>query len=348
LRVMIIGGSNASPRTGWASILKDIAPDHAVDNRFLGGVGSLFGLLRLLEMLRRDEPRPDAVIFEYTLNDTVWLVGDSVSWKTVQETLHDVMTICARERIGLLFLCLFLRPREGEGKAEASLFLDRIYREAAQARGAATLFMSDILGDVGPESFIDPKHLDLASSRRVAESVAARLRAPLPVPSGAARKLRFAYLDASRATLSGKATLARHTTPVFEGAFVELSRGGKCAFDAEGRLAALLLRSTENSGFYSIRAGGRAIRKNAQSLARANVRNLIALHYVVRDMPSSARITIEMTRSETALMAQPLDMTLMEGEPLVPFEDQTLEIAGIMVYRPRSWLGRVIDRLVGR
>ncbi|WP_442753565.1 SGNH/GDSL hydrolase family protein [Methylocystis sp. JAN1] len=346
MRVMILGGSNSGPKTGWAAILREIAGEHVIENRFLGAVGSLFGLLRLLKMIRDGQPRPDAVIFEYTLNDTVWMAGDSLEPETVVETLHDVMTICARERIRLLFLCLCLRPRDGGGEAEGSLFLDRLYREAARARGVATLFLSDVLGKIDPGFFVDPKHLDAAASRRVAEAVAARLQAPLPVPNDAGRKLSFAYLDASQASLSSKAWRLDHKSTVFDGPLIKLPRGGKCAFDTDGRLAALLIRSTETSGAYSIHAGGRTIRKNAQSLARQDAPNLIALHYVTAELPQAPQVVVEMTASEIALMAQSYDLTLMDGPPHVPFNDQTLEIAGIMVHRRRSLLERALARLV--
>lgn len=348
MRVMILGGSNSGPKTGWAAMLGEIAGEHVMENRFLGAVGSLFGLLRLLKMIQDGAPRPEAVVFEYTLNDTIWVAGDSLTPEIVSDTLHDVMTICARERIRLLFLCLCVRPREGEGEAKGSLFLDRLYREAAQARGAATLFLGDILGRIVPEFYVDAKHLDAASSRRVAEEVAACLTSPLPVPDGATRDLRFSYLDATRASTSGKASRVTHASTVFSGPFIELSRGGGCAFDTDGRLAALLLRSTEKSGSYSIRAGNRTIRKNAQSLAREEIRNLIALHYVVANLPVADHVAIDMTRSERALMAEPYDLTLMDGPAHAPFEDQTLELAGIMVYRPRNWRDKVKALLIGR
>lgn len=348
MRVMILGGSNSGPRTGWAASLSEIGGEHIIENRFLGAVGSLFGLLRLLKMIRDDEPRPETVIFEYTLNDTVWMAGDSLEPQIVVETLHDVMTICAREGIRLLFLCLCLRPRDGEGEAEGSLFLDRLYREAARARGAAALFLGDILGEISPHFFVDPKHLNAAASRRVAEAVATRLQAPLAVPNGAGRKLSFAFLDAAQASLSGEASRAYLESAVFDGPLIELRRGGKCAFDANGGLVALALRSTERSGSYSIRAGDRVIRKNAQSLARETVPNLMALHYVTTELPPTSRVSVEMTRSERELMTEPYDLTLMDGPAHVRFEDQTLEIAGIMVRRRRNVFEKALARFVAR
>ena len=345
---MILGGSNSGPKNGWASDLAKLAPEHSFDNKFLGAVGSLFGLLRLLKMARDGAERPDLVIFEYTLNDTVWMAGESLNRPLVADTLHDVLTFCAREKIRFLFLCLCLRPPEGRGEAPGSLFLDEIYRSVAKARAADCLFLAEILGRIDVRQFVDHKHLDAASSRRVAEAVAARLRKPVAVPRGAERGMSYCYLDADQASVEGAARRLRHSATVFEGPFVELSRGGKCFFETDGRLAALLVRPTERSGAYRIRAGREAFRKNAQSLARGTVSNLIILHYVVRSVRVAGRVEIDMPESEAALMALPDDLTLMEGPPHIPFEEQTLEIAGIMVYRPRPVLRRALDALFAR
>lgn len=345
---MILGGSNSSPKHGWAAELAKIAPEHDFDNKFLGAVGSLFGLLRLLKMARDGGPKPDAIIFEYTLNDTVWVAGGSLDPRIIADTLSDVLTFCAREKIGILFLCLCLRPHEGQGEAEGSLFLDNIYRTAAEKRGAACLFLSDILGHIDASQFVDHKHLDAASFCRVAEAVAERLRQPIPTPRGAALSMRFCYADATQSSITGPVTRLRRSATVFEGAFVEIARGGKCLWNIRGRLVAALLRSTETSGCYAITAGGRTIRKNAQSLAREAVENLIILHYVAQALPLGASVVFDLPTSEEALMALPGDLTLMEGAPRVSFELQTLEIAGIMIYRPPSWARRIYEKLLAR
>lgn len=349
MHVMILGGSNSGPKNGWAATLAQIAPEHRIENKFLGAVGSLFGLLRLLKMRQEGTGKPDVIVFEYALNDSLWLLGGNITLKLVEDTLHDVMTLCARERIGLLFLCLCLRPPEPEGEAELSLLMDELYRDAAQSRGAAEcLLHAEILGGVAQSQFVDSAHIGPEPAMEVARAVAARLRGPIPAPRGGGRALSFAYLDAAQGRIVGEGARVAVNSSVFEGPFVELRRGGGCVFNAGGRLAALLLRSTEKSGSYAIRTGDRLIRKNAQSLARENVPNLVALHYVTTELPAVSDLSIEMTPEEPELMAQPYDLTLMDGPPHVPFEDQTLELGGIMVYRPRSWLDKAIARLIAR
>lgn len=349
MHIMVLGGSNSGPKSGWAAMLAQIAPEHRIENKFLGAVGSLFGLLRLLKMRQEGTEKPDVVIFEYTLNDSLWLLGNNITLKLVEETLHDVITLCAREGIGLLFLCLCLRPPEPEGEAELSLIMDRLYRDIARSRGAADcLLQSDILGGIAQSQYVDSAHIGPKPSMQVAQAVAARLREPVPAPRGAGRALTFDYLDAEKARIEGPGKRVALVSSVFEGSFAELRRGGACVWNANGRLVALALRSTEKSGSYGVRAGDRLIRKNAQSLARENVPNLMALHYVTTELPPTARVSVEMTRPESALMAQPYDLTLMDGPPHVPFEQQTLEIAGIMVRRRRNLLERALARLVAR
>jgi hypothetical protein len=346
LHVLILGGSNSGPKNGWAAQLAGFAPEHRIENKFLGAVGSLFGLLRLLKMRRDGDARPDVVIFEYTLNDTLWLAGRNIDFDLVEDTLHDVATLCAQEGIKLLFLCLCQRPLEAEGQTELSFFMDQFYRRIALGRGAADcLLLGDIMGRVAQSQYADIVHIDLDTSTKVAAAVAARLKEPVPVPRGAKRDMRFRYLDAHSAWVQGAGRLTAHKSTVFEGPFLVLRRGGKCVFEFRGRVAALLLRSTQASGWYKITSGDRMLRKNAQSLARDNVPNLVTLHYLAGAMPDASRVVIEMPESEEALMALPDDLTLMEGPALVPFEEQTLEIAGIMVRQPSSPARRAFDAL---
>ncbi|QGM98926.1 SGNH/GDSL hydrolase family protein [Methylocystis parvus] len=346
MRIVILGGSNSGPKNGWAASLAEIAPEHRIENRFLGAVGSLFGLLRLLKMQQERGEKPDVVVFEYALNDSLWLLGGNITMKLVEEALHDVATLCSREGIRLLFLCLCLRPPEATGEAELSQIMNHLYRSVATARGVADcLLQIDILGEIAQSQYIDSAHIGPDPSMKVAQAVAARLREPIPVPRGGGRGLSFAYLNSEEGRIDGPGERMSIQTSVFEGPSVTLRRGGACVFETKGRLVALLLRSTEESGSYTIRAGDSVLRKNAQSLARENVPNLMALHYVTAELPEAPRASIEMTGSEEALTAAPYDLTLMDGPPLVPFGEQTLELAGAMVRRRRSWLDKAKARL---
>jgi hypothetical protein len=346
---MILGGSNSGPKGGWAAALARIAPEHRIENKFLGAVGSLFGLLRLLKSRREGAKPPEVIVFEYTLNDSVWLMGKNISLKLVEATLHDVVTICARERIRLLFLCLAVRPPEPEGEAELSMFMNQFYRSVALSRGAADcLLQADILGGVAQSQYVDWLHIGPEAAEKVAQAVAARLRAPIPVPRVAARGRGFFYLDAAEARIEGAATRLALSSSVFDGPFLELARGGRSFWAAKGRLVAIMLRSTERSGTYRISAKGRAIRKNAQSLARDAAPNLMTLHYIAGEFPSASTVAIEMPDSEAELMALPYDLTLMDGPPFKPFEEQALEINGIMVHRPPSLIRRAIDAIIAR
>ena len=346
---MILGGSNSGPKTGWAAELQKKSPELRIENGFLGAVGSLFGLLRLLKMRQDGAPKPDVVVFEYTLNDSLWLLGANISLKLVEDTLEDVVTFCAKERIGLLFLCLCLRPPEAEGEAELSRIMDDLYRRVARSRGAADcLLQADILGRIAQTQYVDSQHLGATHFQLVADAVASRLRQPIPVPRGARRGTCFDYIDAAQARIEGPGERIALKSTVFSGPFLELGRGAASYWPANGRPVAVMLRSTERSGHYRISVADMVIRKNAQSLARANVVNLMALHYLAQEAPSASEVVIEMPADEATLMAEPCDLTLMDGPPLIPFEDQKLEINGLMVYRPRSFLRRAIDAVLAR
>lgn len=349
LNILILGGSNSGPKTGWAAVLREIAPECRIENAFLGAVGSLFGLLRLLKMRQDGARKPDVVVFEYTLNDSLWLLGGNITLDLIENALQDVITLCAREGIGLLFLCLCLRPPEPEGEAELSLIMDQIYRKIALSRGAADcLLLTDILGGIAQRHYVDSAHIGPQPSRRVAEAVRERLKSPVPVPRGGRRSLSFSYFDATRAQTEGAVARTDLKSTVFSGPFLEIGRGGGARWRVPGRLVALMLRSTDASGEYRITAGTAAIRKNAQSLARENVPNLMTLHYVTHELPEARDIVIDMPASQDELAALPYDLTLMDGPSPTPFREQTLEINGIVVRRKRPILRRALDSLLSR
>lgn len=348
LRILVLGGSNSSD-SGWVQELRRLAPEHEIENGFLGAVGSLFGLLRLLKR-RQDGARPvDLVIFEYALNDTILFIGHNLHPDMIPPTLDDVATLCARDGIPLLFLCLCVRPPAGQDEAEASRYINQIYVDTAAARGAAPCILQrEVLGKVDFEQYSDQFHLKPVFAARMAAAVAERLRPPLPVPLGADRALRFLYLPASRAALSGAAERSLLGTPVFVGPSVRLRAGGRLAWRQPGRLIALLVCVTALSGDYTIRARGWRGRKTAQSLARENRPLLVALHYLTHPPPRRGKVSIELPASDPALQDLRHDFTLMEAGPTVPYERQSLEICGAIfdTHHDRfAWVRR-IRRLV--
>lgn len=347
MRILILGGSNTGVKDGWTNALRKICPEHHIDNRFLGAVGSLYGLLRLLKMRRDGEPKPDLVIFEYTLNDSIWLAGQAATVQLIVETLNDVATYCARENIRLLFLCLRVRPVEGEGASPGSLYMEEIYRHIAQSRGVADcIFLADVLGEIRQDQYVDAFHLAKEPCERVAETIAARLREPVPIPRGRWRRTSFFYVDASEARTKGPSRQTYLTSSVFDGPFIELARGGASYWPSKGRLVALMVRSTELSGYYRIRGRDRAIRKNAQSLARENVPKLMTLHYVTGQPEVGRETIIDLPTVEDELMELPNDLTLMDCPSPTPFASQQLEVNGAIFYHRPSRTGLVIDAIL--
>lgn len=65
LCLLLLGGSNTGIKGGWARHPAEIMPEAEIDNQYLGVVGSLFGLLRLLKLKKEGFKKPDVVVFEY-------------------------------------------------------------------------------------------------------------------------------------------------------------------------------------------------------------------------------------------------------------------------------------------
>jgi hypothetical protein len=351
MNILLLGGSNTGMRDGWAAHFERLAAEHRVANRFLGAVGSLHGLMRLLKMRQDNEPAPDLIIFEYTLNDILLVNADCLNAAMLADTLREVANFCARANIRLLFLCLEPRYPKPPGAFGRTARARRLYARAAKAHAMTPcVWLNGILGAApGSECYQDENHLTAGVSLRVAEYMLSLIRErppAVPRPRGGMR-CAFDYIDATQARTQGPCRLARLQSPVFEGPFVEIARSGASFWPGRGELAGLMLRSLDASGVYLIRAGAQAFRKNAHSHMLQTVRKLMLLHYSTRRISVDDDLEVSMPADGAWLMALPEDVTPLESPSPTPFDAQILEIHGVMLWRgtfareawamPRRW-----------
>jgi len=340
MRVLLLGGSNAGVYFGWAAQLQGLMPEHEITNRFLGAVGSLYGLARLQEAERREQAPPDLVVFEYALNDIILLDAGFTTAALVHDALASVAQHCAERGVPLLFLCLRPRPTATRRVSAHAKRIQRIYDRVAKAHDMARCVTLDtILGREREEDFVDPHHLTAEASLRCAQVVAENIssgRIPVPRASRFQAPI-FDYVPATEARAQGRCERVEISSTVFSGTFLELARGGASLWPGRGRLAGMLLRSTQASGYYRIAAGGRSYRRTAQSSMREIVPNLILLHYSRRRPWAADDLEIAMPGDEAALAGLPEEKTLLPAEPGAPFAEQKLQIAGVMFWRPSFW-----------
>lgn len=340
--ILLLGGSNAGLRDGWAAQFIEIATEHHVTNQFLGATGSLYGLLRLFKREQDRAAKPDLIVFEYALNDMILLDAHSLAKNVLRDTLDEVVQYCAERRIRLLFLVL--QPRGVvSGSFSAAARVTRRYARTARMRSMfPCLTLPEILaGPPSEDCYQDPYHLTRPVSRLVAEAVWSTLReneipAPLAAPAcGPA----FAYIPATKARTLGPARLRQRESKVFKGLFLEIGRSGASYWPGRGRLVALMLRSSETAGLYQLKNSTLAYRKCAASLMQQTVAKLVVLHYLSRPFYVEDDLEISMPFDEAALLALQQDKTLQEAEPLALFAEQCLEINGVMLWRPLpSWM----------
>lgn len=346
MNILLLGGSNTGLQDGWAAHFQELAFEHNVTNQFLGATGSLFGVLRLLKSKQEDAPRPDLVIFEYMLNDILLMRAGCIRTPILEDALLDVVAFCSLHRIRLLFLCL--RPQR-PGPANAFSSDDRVERTYARiAREHAMfpcVFSSELLGEAErPEHYRDPNHFTVDMSRRAATFLVATLRdktIPAPLARGR-RESAFSYVDATKASFRGPCRLVTVRSTVFDGPFLEISRSGASIWPGRGRLAAILIRSTPQGGYYRIRVGSRSLRKCAPSEMLSLIRKLVTLHYLSRKLIVDADLELAMPSEEPALMALGEDRSLLQTTPTEPFDDQVLEVNGIVLWTRPSLLRRCL------
>lgn len=345
MNILLLGGSNAGLHYGWATQFRALAPTHEVSNQFLGAVGSLYGLLRLIETQRDDAPTPELLVFEYALNDAVLMDAGWLRTDLLQDTLAAVMALCQRRNIRVLLLCLEPQPT---GRARVNRAVNRVrqfYRKAARKYGLfPCLTLEDALGDVRREHFSDKHHLTEAASIRVAELLVATIaKNDIPAPRVAHRvDNAFCYTFARDAQPQGPCRLVEISSKVYCGEFLEISRSGSSRWPGKGLVVGLMLRSTRDAGVYRLAVRDQAYRKNAQSAMRDIVPKLILLHYSRKQPYAENDLEIAMPASEEDLMRLPEDKSMLDRPCDRPFAEQILEIAGVMFWRRPAWPRRFL------
>lgn len=347
MNILLLGGSNTGLQDGWAAHFGALAVEHEVTNHFLGATGSLFGLLRLLKLKQEQAPVPDLVIFEYMLNDILLAKAGCLRPAVLDDTLRDVIEFCRVHGIRLLFLCLRPQSSGPRGAFSPDARVERLYARMARAHGMhPCVFSSDLLGEEEQAGhYRDPNHFTVEMSQRAAAFLVAALRErTIPIPVGRDRRhSAFSYIDAAKASPRGACRLVPVQTKVFDGPFLEISRSGASVWPGRGRLMAILIRSTPDSGHYRIRATKRSLRKCAHSEMLSLVRKLVTLHYVSRKVLVDGDLEIAMPAEQSALMALREDRSLLQTAPTTPFENQILEVNGILLWRPASPARRLLD-----
>jgi hypothetical protein len=341
MKILLLGGSNAGMREGWAFQFQRQASAHEVENRFLGAVGSLYGLMALLKMEREGTPAPDVVIFEYCLNDVLLFAAGCLDPRLVADTLEAIAAHCARRGIRLMFLCLGPRPTDSKALRGATRRARRLYIEAADRYASPALWLDEVFpGGPATSHYQDENHLTVEASVAVAAAALSKIEdARLPSAPGA--EIRFEYVDATQAQHSSAGERQHIGSKVFDGEFIRLKRPGECHWPGRGRLVALMLRSDDASGEYLIRAPGCAYRKNPRSKMQEIVANLMLLHYVSRKIVTDCGVSVALPDDEAAQKRAPEDATLLAIPPTAPFLDQTLDIHAVIFWRPRSIAQRI-------
>ena len=331
----LLGGSNAGLHYGWAAQLATRLPEHRVTNRFLGAVGSLYGLMRLMQLGEEKAPLPQLVIFEYALNDAVLLDAGWLRTDLLEDTLHTVAELCRQRGLPLLLLCLQPRPGEAARVDAAARRALASYRRLSLRHGLhPCVTQQEALGGVRPDDYIDKLHLHAEASIRVAEHVAAIVRSVrVPVPrAGRISAPSFRLVPARAARTQGPCRLLELTSTVYSDEFLELSRGGSSLWPGRGRLVALMLRTTETAGAYRLAAKGWSLRKTAQSHIRQVLPKVMLLHYVRAQPVAEEDLEVSMPADEAALMRLPEDRTFHGAPSEAPFGAQKLEIAGVIFW----------------
>jgi lysophospholipase L1-like esterase len=335
LQILLLGGSNAGVKDGWAAQFSQLAEGHRVENCFLGAVGSLYGLMVLLKAEREWIAQPDLIILEYCLNDILLLDAKVLRLSIVIDSLRAIADFCAERGIRLFLVNLAPQPTDNRRQQRAIRNIDAIYARVATQRDIPCLHLRDVFPDgPGIEDFRDENHLSREAAGRVARALHESVMARATVPkSSSGTTPRFLYVDATKAQVSGPVTRKMLESRVFSGPFLEIGRGGASVWKGHGSLVALMLQSNDRSGVYAIRSSNRAMRRTSRSRMQEIVKNLMLLHYLTCDLPVRGEVEISMPADEADLLRLPVNAGLLEAPALMNFDEQTLTIHGVIFWR---------------
>lgn len=346
-KILVLGGSNAGLYFGWAAQLKNLLPKIDFENAFLGGSGSLYGLLYLLKLVERNEQPPDLILFEYTLNDIVFLEACQLEKELLIATLREILSICASLQIRILFLGLTPKPKgyifhtNHPVRVVKKLYYRSLKREHQEN-------FIDLNATLNLD-YLDDHHLTEASSISVGQYLAQHLtkKEIKTLPKTFICPPNFKFLEPFEATLLESCELKEVSTPVYTGEFLEIMRGGRARYTQRGRLAGLLIRATEKTGIYTLSTQALSLKKSAQSTMREIVPNLILMHNIATPLFSDDEIEIALPKTEKELIFLPEDRSLLVCASPTAFEEQSLEIGALLFWITTSHpLDRsFIDRL---
>lgn len=348
MRILILGGSNAALAGGWATEFARRAEGHVVHNRFLGAVGSLFALVRLTKMEREGGDWPDILVLEYLLNDILLHVHSRLDLDMLADGLAEIAAHGARRRMRVL--ALGLEPRLGRSRRarRRAASVRQVHQHVLGSCGVPLLHAAEALGrSLRDLDYVDDNHPSPEVSARIAAALldaVERGRPAVPRALPAARP-RFAFVDAADARAEGRSEWHEVRATVYAGPFLRLARPSSSRWPGSGQVAALLVRSDATSGPYRIGAGCRSRRKNASTVALDAVPRPILLHYLRRRLLADGDLVVGMPGREAELTLLADDPTLLERPPLVPFAEQTVEIGGVVLWRPPSRWRRVLSGL---
>jgi hypothetical protein len=335
--VLLVGGSNTGLRDGWARQFEKLATRHRVTNAFLGATGSLYGLVNLMAV--SDLSKVDVVIFEYTLNDAIFVNYGVQDQQLIQICLEQVAAVCRANDIRLILLTLNRRD-DFPVASEDTRLVNETYLSVAKAWGLEVVSLRDLISnhariaDCPIDSLFDGTgvHLSQSLAEIIAEAVLAAVQGrpqvtlDLPAPS---RRHEIIYIPATTADLFGKTLFVDRRTAAFKGRFLRLAGDARCQFNGAGELIALLVNSRQESGWLTLETDDGACAKNTHSTWTRPGTDRIIMQYMTKKFGFRAP-GLSIVRGRRS---DRVDVTPETLDPTVADDAQVIELHGLVVLR---------------
>ena len=354
--IAILGGSNSIMLDGWAPSFKSLAAQCLninVDNYGLGGISSLYGLFLAKE--KNLFEKYDVVIFEYTLNDIYFDYSKCYSYTLLRSVLYEL--ICEAKKHQSVIVFITMSPLDNIEKLESgTCAITKIYHDIALRSENGCLFdIYNIIKNSGYSSidfeqllYRDNTHYASSFAKSISHILLTKLaqgslcvekKIDITVQKEHGYDLtHLKLLDSIEYTVTRSYEFVKRESSIISRNFLCIKKDSKIrVFIAKGtRVLALLINSSEHSGYIKVKFSGRIFIKNifAERPINDTDKARIYLKQFTKELIDHEKdtyIELSVDISQEDMDNLDVDTTAYQETPKVSLDQFELEIAGILV-----------------
>jgi tetratricopeptide (TPR) repeat protein len=355
--VAILGGSNSIMRDGWAPVFTQHMLklfDVKVDNYGLGGISSLYGLYIAKE--KKLFKQYDTIVFEYTLNDIYFDYFNGYDYVLLESVLRALAVEAKKYNSQIIFV--LMSPFDNvDNLVKNRCEITKIYKNITLEY--ENTFMFDVyqemkLNQYSSKNFVnmlyrDNMHYSSKFAKNIADVFSVKLfKNKLENKRRKMKKSRkildtlnldnLTFLKPDCFKIDGSSKYILRETKIISREFLCMGSMTtlKVKIPKGKRVLALLINSSENTGYIRVKFGEKVFIKNI--FAERPINDPIKARIYLKQFTSilvnhkkDSYLEISTGISNEELQNMNMDVTVYPQPPRVELCKQELEIAGVLI-----------------